>query len=199
LDGLVHSARMSKLIIGLVGQAGCGKGTMADLLQHEYGAGYFRFSAMIGSILDRLALEKTREKFTTMSEMLRKTFGEDVFSYAIAKDALSAPQDIVIIDGIRRMEDIVALEPLPLFKLVAIDADSKLRYERMKARGEKASEKNFTWEQFLAEEQLPTEVTIPFVMKRASKTIMNDGTRDDLETTVHELMSEFGYTRSKKS
>ena len=69
----------------------------------------------------------------------------------------------------------------------------------MKARGEKASEKNFTWEQFLAEEQLPTEVTIPFVMKRASKTIMNDGTRDDLETTVHELMSEFGYSRSKKS
>ncbi len=189
---------MSKLIIGLVGQAGCGKGTMADLLQQEYSAGYFRFSAMIGSILDRLALEKTREKFTSMSEMLRKTFGEDVFSYAIAKDALNAPQEVVIIDGIRRMEDIVALEPLPLFKLVAIDADPKLRYERMKARGEKASEKNFTWEQFLAEEQLPTEVTIPFVMKRASKTIMNDGTQTDLVKAVHDLMAELGYPPSEK-
>lgn len=188
---------MPKVIIGLVGQAGCGKGTMADLLQQTYGAGYFRFSAILSSILERLALEKTRERFTALSETLRKTFGEDVLSYAIANDALNAPQEIVVIDGIRRVEDIVGLEPLPLFKLVAIDADPKLRYERMKARGEKASEKNFTWEQFLAEEQLPTELTIPFVMKRASKTLLNNGTREELETTVHSFMQELGFQPKK--
>ena len=186
---------MSKLIIGLVGQAGCGKGTMAEMLQKEYGAGYFRFSAVLGTILDRLALEKSRENFTSLSETLRKTFGEDVLSYAIAKGALDAPEDIVMIDGIRRVEDIVGLEPLPFFKLVAIDADPKLRYERMKARGEKSSEKNFTWEQFLAEEQLPTEITVPFVMKRAAKTLMNNGTREELEETVHALLEELGYPR----
>lgn len=190
---------MSKLIIGLVGQAGCGKGTMADLLQTEYGAGYFRFSAILSGILDRLALEKTREHFTALSETLRKTFGEDVLSYAIANEALHAPQDVVILDGIRRVEDIVGLEPLPLFKLVAIDADPKLRYERMKNRGEKASEKNFTWEQFLAEEQLPTEVTIPFVMKRATKTLTNNGSREEFETTVHGFMSELGFHSAKKN
>lgn len=189
---------MSKLIIGLVGQAGCGKGTMADLLQAEYGAGYFRFSAILSGILDRLAVEKTREHFTALSETLRKTFGEDVLSYAIANEALNAPQDVVILDGIRRVEDIVGLEPLPLFKLVAIDADPKLRYARMKNRGEKASEKNFTWEQFLAEEQLPTEVTIPFVMKRAGKTLVNDGTREEFETHVHALMRELGFQPSSK-
>ena len=181
---------MSTLIIGLVGQAGCGKGTMADFLQAEYGAGYFRFSAMIGDILNRLAIEKTRENFTAMSNTLRQAFGEDVFSYAIERDALNAPQTITVIDGIRRVEDIVALEPLPLFKLVAIDADPKLRYERMKARGEKASERNFTWEQFLAEEQLATEITIPFVMKRAWKTLTNNGTREELEDKVRALMTE---------
>ena len=49
---------MSKIIIGLVGQAGCGKGTLADMLQKDYGASYFRFSAILSAILDRLALEK---------------------------------------------------------------------------------------------------------------------------------------------
>ena len=54
---------MANLIIGFVGQAGCGKGTAADLLREKYGAGYFRFSGILGDVLDRLFLEKTRDNF----------------------------------------------------------------------------------------------------------------------------------------
>ncbi len=184
---------MSRLIIGLVGQSGCGKGTVADLLQAEYGAGYFRFSALIGSLLEKLAIEKSRNNFTTLSNTLRTAFGEDVFSYAIEKQALEAPEEIVILDGIRRVEDIVALEPLPLFKLIAIDVDATKRFERMKQRGEKVGEQEMTWEQFIAQDNAATEVTIPFVMKRAWRTIPNNGTREELVDQIHALMSELGY------
>lgn len=184
---------MSRLIIGLVGQSGCGKGTVTDLLRAEYGAGYFRFSALLGDILDQLAIEKSRDRLIDLSNTLREKFGEDVLSYAIERDALNAPQKVVIIDGIRRVEDIVALEPLPLFKLIAIDVDPKLRFERMKKRGEKVGEENMTWETFIAQGNTPTEVTVPFVMKRAWRTLPNNGTREELITSVHDLMKDLGY------
>ncbi|MDP3793990.1 MAG: AAA family ATPase [Candidatus Uhrbacteria bacterium] len=184
---------MPKLIIGLVGQAGCGKGTVADILREQYGADYTRFSAILGDVLLRIHLEKTRENLIKLSEALRHTFGEDVLSYALEGDVVTSPKDIIVIDGIRRLEDIVALEPLPNFKLVAIDAPPKVRYERMKKRGEKVGEKNMTWEEFLKEEKASTEVTIPGVMARAWKTLSNANTREELETMVHQMMKELGF------
>jgi dephospho-CoA kinase len=179
---------MPSLIIGLVGQAGCGKGTAADFLQKEYGAGYVRFSAILGSILDALALEKSREEFIRISEVLRKEFGEDVLSHAIARQVLMSDKDIIVIDGIRRLEDIVAFEPLPQFALVAIDAPAELRFERMKKRGEKATESTMTWEQFQHEEDAPTERTIPEVMARATVTFDNSGTQEALIEKIKAFM-----------
>ncbi len=182
---------MPKLLFGLVGLQGCGKGTLADILTQQYGAGYFRFSAVIGDILNRLAIEKTRENFIKASVALRESFGEDVFSYAIETAALAAPQEIVVIDGIRRPEDVVALEPLPHFHLIAIEANAELRYERMKKRGEKATEANLTWEQFLNDEQAPTERGIPFVMNRAKYRLSNNGTREQFLQSAQALLESF--------
>ncbi len=187
---------MPKLLLGLVGLQGCGKGTLADILKEQYGAGYFRFSATIGTVLETLALEKSRENFTKASVCLRQTFGEDVLSYAIETAALKAPQDVAVLDGIRRPEDIVALEPLPQFHLISIEVDAPLRFERMKKRGEKATEANLTWEQFLADEQLPTEVTIPFVMERAKHRLTNNTTREAFEVSAHELFAQLGLVRT---
>lgn len=184
---------MPKLIIGLVGQAGCGKGTAADLLRGEYKAEYVRFSGILGEILEKLAIEKTRENFTNISEHLRQAFGEDILSYAVEKQALDSTSDIVVIDGIRRPEDIVALEPLPYFKLISISVPAELRYERMKKRGEKATESNMTWEEFQKEENYPTEVTIPLVMQRAWKTLDNSGSREEFEAKVRKMMNELGF------
>lgn len=185
---------MANLIIGFVGQAGCGKGTAADLLREKYGAGYFRFSAILGDILTRMHVDKTRDNFVKISEGLRHSFGEDILSYTIEQEALAAPEEIVVVDGIRRVEDIIALEPLPQFKLIAIAASPEKRYERMKGRGEKAGESSMTWEQFIAEGQASTEITIPAVMERARETISNEGTREEFEAHVHELMEGWGYT-----
>lgn len=181
---------MTKLIIGLTGLQGCGKGTIADILQREYQAGYFRFSSILGDILTRLAQEKTRDNFIKLSNLLRQGFGEDILSYAIERDALQSDKDLVVIDGIRRAEDIVALEPLPSFKLIAVEAPADLRFERLKMRHEKPGEQNLNWEQFLSVEQAPTEITIPFIMERASYRLNNAGTREELETHVRELMAE---------
>ncbi len=183
---------MSKLIIGLVGRQGSGKGTAAKYLQEHYGAELFRFSAILGDILKRLAIEKSRDHLITLSESLRNGFGEDVLAYAIENDALSATSDLVVIDGVRRIEDLTALEPLPQFKLIEIAAPAKVRYERLTGRGEKADEMQMTWGDFAALEEASTEVTIPAVAARAWKSVDNSGTTEDLITKLDTLMSELG-------
>ncbi len=185
---------MANLIVGFVGEAGCGKGTAADLLREKYGSGYFRFSAILGDVLSRLFIEKTRDNFIKVSQALRGEFGEDILSYTIEQETLASSEEIVVVDGIRRVEDIIALEPLPQFKLIAITASPEKRFERMKGRGEKAGESTMTWEQFIEEGKAPTEITIPTVMQRARETVSNEGTREEFETRIHELMNAWGYT-----
>ena len=184
---------MPNHIIGLVGQSGCGKGTVADVLTKQYGAAYSRFSAILGDILTRLHIEHSRDHFIALSNALRGNFGEDVLSYAIEKDAVLSENKIVVIDGIRRPEDIVALEPLPFFKLVSIEVPAEMRYERMKRRGEKSGEQNMTWQEFVAQDHAPTEVTIPLVMERAWKKLDNSQTAVELEIQVKAMMAELGY------
>ncbi|MBP9869558.1 AAA family ATPase [Patescibacteria group bacterium] len=183
---------MSRHIIGLVGRQGSGKGTAAKILAEKYGAQLFRFSAILGDVLDRVAVERTRDNMIKISEALRATFGEDVLAYAIEKDAINSTSDIVVIDGIRRIEDIAALEPLPQFKLVEISAPAKVRYDRMTHRGEKSGENEMTWDEFAEQEQAPTELSIPSVAARAWKAIDNDGSAEELTVKIDAMMQELG-------
>jgi dephospho-CoA kinase len=183
---------MPKLIIGLVGRQGSGKGTAARFLHETYQAELFRFSAVLNTILERLAIEKTRDNLIKLSGSLRETFGEDVLAYALGRDVINSSSDIVIVDGIRRIEDIAALDPLPQFKLIEITAPAKTRYERMTQRGEKAGEGGMTYDEFAAQEQAPTEITIPSVAARAWKAIDNGKDKQHLEQQLKDLMQELG-------
>jgi dephospho-CoA kinase len=183
---------MPSLIIGLVGRQGSGKGTVAKVLKERYHADLFRFSSILYDVLKRLTIEATRDNLIKLSGILRENFGEDVLAYAIENDALNATSDIVVVDGIRRIEDIAALEPLSQFKLIEISAPAKVRFDRMKGRGEKSGESQMSWDDFAAQEQAPTEITIPAVAARAWKAIDNGGTEEELLEKIDELMKELG-------
>lgn len=183
---------MPRLIIGLVGRQGSGKGTAASILKNTYGAELFRFSAILNDVLNRLAIPSSRDNLIKLSNMLRQGFGEDALAYAIQRDILHSTSDIVVVDGIRRIEDIAGLEPLPQFKLVEISAPAKIRYERMRGRGEKSGESDMTYEAFAEQEQAPTEITIPAVAAHAWRAVDNGTDQDHLEKQIAGLMAELG-------
>lgn len=183
------------LILGLTGQAGCGKGTVGTLLCERYGAELFTFSAYLRKTLDDLALEPSRDHLIKLSEALRGAFGETALSHAVARDALASTAPVVVVDGIRREADFIpALQSLPDFHLIAVEAEPRVRYERILQRGEKAGETSMTWEAFLADEQRSTEQTIPAVMAQASIHLRNDGTLDALNTQLDQIMRDLGAT-----
>jgi len=177
------------LIIGLTGQAGSGKGTVGAYLRDQYGASFLTFSSSLRKTLETLALEPSRDNMIKLSEALRTAFGEDVLSRAIARDALASAAPVVVVDGIRRVDDIITtLQSLPNFHLVAVEADPRVRYERLTQRGEKSDETTMTWEDFLANEQRSTEQTIPAVMAQASIHLRNDGTLEEIQQQTDKMM-----------
>lgn len=184
------------LILGLVGTPGSGKSAVAEYIIANYGGEQFRFSDYLSHVLKKMNLEKSRENMIKLSVILRKEFGEDLFSHAVASDAVRSDSGLVLVDGIRRPEDLAAFRPLPNFQLIAVNADAKLRYERMKNRGEKTGETNMTWEEFETTEKAPTEITIPETMTFANHVVMNDGSVEELHAKIDDIMKVIGLKKS---
>lgn len=178
-----------RLVIGLVGRKGSGKGKCAGILKTTYGASVYRFSDVLRDILDRLFVEKNRENLIKLSEVLRQGFGEEILRHALLKQAEQDPAPLVVLDGIRRVEELRALQEIPGFHLVNISAPLETRYARIKQRGENAGETTRTLESFRELEQASTEVTISDVEVLAERTVDNSGDADQLAAQIDELMT----------
>lgn len=165
---------MEKKIIGITGLMACGKGAAANYLKEKYQAETFRFSTMLRDVLDRLYMEHSREHMSGISTVLREFFGQDLMAKVMAKDVANSKAKLVVVEGIRRMEDIKYLREFPEFKLISIEADMKTRYQRLLERGENSDDQTKTWEQFQEDHQLETEVTILDTMKAADSVVDNN-------------------------
>lgn len=182
------------LIIGLVGRQGAGKGTAAKIISERYGAVIIRYSDILRMILNILAIDATRENLVKLSETLRAAFGEDVFAFAVDMQVRKSGAPLVVVDGIRRIEDVAALESLPHFRLVGVTASARQRFDRMKQRGEKMRERDMTWDEFVMDEIAPTENSISAISERAWKSIDNSGSPEDLTRQVDAMMAELGVS-----
>lgn len=177
-----------KIILGLVGPIASGKDTVKKYLEKKYGATGCRFSSILRDILGRIDLPNSRENMQGLSTILRQKFGEDILAKAIAIDAIKLKSNIVVVDGVRRLADIKFLQRAAGFILVAIDADSKIRYERLVKRGENAGDAKKTYTQFLKDHQYETELDVPMMMKKAKYKLDNNGSQVDLYKQIEELI-----------
>ncbi|HBI34376.1 MAG TPA: hypothetical protein DEA43_01500 [Candidatus Moranbacteria bacterium] len=181
---------MSKLILGIVGEMGSGKGSVAKHIEQNYNAGTHKFSQILRDILDRIYIEQSRESITTLSLILRKNFGEDVLAKSMYHDVFNDTHDIVAIDGVRRLEDIVYLRDLPNFKLIYIDADMETCYERLIKRGENAGDSAKTFEEFKRDHLADADARIVDMKNYAQYVIENNGTYQELYAQVDEIIKQ---------
>lgn len=181
---------MTRLVIGLVGRKGSGKGTVAKILKETYGASVYRFSDTLRDILDILFLEQSREHLVHLSEVLRNGFGQGVLKQAIIKRVEHDAADLVVLDGVRRIDDLEELDVLGDLKLISVEAPLEMRFERLRARGENVGEATRTLESFKELEHASTEVTIVDVEARANVHIDNSSDREHLEKQIEILMAK---------
>lgn len=180
-----------KIILGFSGLIASGKGTAAKYIAEKYRASTYRFSTILRDLLNRIYLEQSRDNMIKMSETIRATFGEDTLAKAIAGDAAKDQNKIIVVEGIRRPADIEYLAKLPNFVLVEIFAEPKLRHSRLVKRHENSDDATKTYEQFLADHQRSTELSVLEVLKQATEKIDNNDNLEDLHKQLDVLVKKY--------
>jgi len=186
-----YTLYMNKLIIGIVGEMAAGKSTVTDYIIKKHDAVSFRFSDMLRDILSRLHLDLVRPNMQQLSTLLRQNFSEDIMAQVLTKDVEAANHPLIVTEGIRRPADIVYLSKLPGFVLLSIEADERLRYERLSARRENMDDSTMTWEQFQEAGTQESEQKIKKVAKSAQHRIDNNGSENDLLSQVDHILSQY--------
>jgi dephospho-CoA kinase len=180
---------MSKIIIGFVGQIASGKEVSKKYLEERYGASSHRFSTMLRDILTRLYLPITRENLQNLSLDLRTRFGGDTLERVIFEDVNQDQRAIVIVDGIRRTDDIAKFKALPNFYLISLETSTANRYARAVKRNENSGDDTKTLTQFITEDAREAEAEIPAVMASAHYKLNNDGTLADLYQQIDQIVT----------
>ena len=177
-----------KIIIGLAGEICAGKGAIVKYLENKYGAASYRFSSMLRDLLNRLYLPVSRKNMQNISTAIRQYMGEDILAKVIAEDVQKDKNNIVVVDGIRRVPDIKYLHEVPGFKLVRVMAEPETRFKRLILRKENAGDENKSYEQFLQDHKKEADAQVPTVMAEADLEIDNNVSLADLYKQVDQIV-----------
>ncbi|MDO8669411.1 MAG: hypothetical protein Q7K65_03910 [Candidatus Buchananbacteria bacterium] len=177
-----------KIVLGLVGEIASGKSAVAEFLEKEFNSETASFSQPLRDILDILNLPQSRENMVWLGVDLRERFGQDILAKAVLNMVKKSQAAMICLPNIRLEGDINLLGTLPYFYLIKIKADAQIRYQRLRKRGENTDDATKTWEEFLNDANLPTEVTIREVGKQAQFTVKNDTSEDDLIKQIKEVI-----------
>ncbi|MFA6973922.1 MAG: AAA family ATPase [Parcubacteria group bacterium] len=177
-----------KIIIGLVGETGSGKDTVANYLAEKYGARLLRFADPIKEVLRIFFEQSSKQDQQWLYLQLRERFGSDVLGKALRRKVENA-DGIIVVNGLRMPDDYVFIKSFENSYIIYTTADQKLRWERVHSRGEKSDDK-VSFEKFQEIERAETEVHIPEIGAKADFVIRNEKDLEFLLKSTDEVMAK---------
>ena len=181
------------IIIGITGTLGAGKGTIVDYLVNRKKMIHLSVRAFLIREIEKLGLPNNRDSMTFLANKLRAENSPSFIIDELFKEALSQGKD-AIIESIRTPGEIVSLREKGSFYLFAVDAQSKIRYERIVQRASETDKISF--DTFLANEARemtsddPNKQNLKKCISMADFTFDNNGDISKLHQQVEEVLSK---------
>ncbi len=178
------------ILIGITGTDGSGKGTVVDYLVGHKGFVHYSARQIWIDILTERGEEIHRPNMRLIANEMRATHGDDfLITYYLKKIAADSTEN-AIIESIRALKEAETLKANGGI-LIAVDADQKIRYERVQAR--RSESDKVTFEQFVAHEAMELNDPDPHGMQKqrviemADYVILNNNSVDDFYTAIEEV------------
>jgi len=179
------------IIIGITGTLGAGKGTIVEYLENEKGFTHYSVRGFLIEEIKRRKLEINRDSMTNVANELRAANSssyviDQLYNQAVEKG------DHCIIESIRTEGEIKSLRQKKNFYLLAIDAKSKIRFDRIKLR--KSETDHISYETFLQNEERefesddPNKQNLKRCIELADFILTNNGDITQLYEQVDQIM-----------
>jgi len=183
-----------KIIIGLLGETGSGKDTVAKYLKEKYDAKLMRFADPIKDTLSIYFDKLSKEDQAWLYLVFKNRFGEDILSKAMAKRVDDEKNQLIVINGVRMPSDYEFVKKYPDSQVLYITASENTRWQRVASRGEK-SDDNIAIGKFRELDREETEIHVPEIGSRADKTIHNEKDLEYLLNEVDAYMADLGVKK----
>lgn len=185
------------IIVGITGTLGAGKGTVVNYLVKEKGFKHFSVRAYLTREIEKRGMPVNRDTMVAMANGLRAKHSPSYIIEELFGEAAELNQNCII-ESIRTPGEIQALRSKAGFFLLAVDADPRIRFNRIRKRNSETD--NVSFNTFVNNEHRemyssdPNKQNLAECIKQADFVIKNDGSIDQLHERT-EAFLEFIKTR----
>ncbi|MFH1306136.1 MAG: deaminase [Candidatus Micrarchaeota archaeon] len=181
------------MIIGITGKNCAGKDSIAQYLQEKKGFHVLSLSDVIRDELADKGMLITRENLIEKANQMRKMLGAGILAKKVVEKIERGLNYVIV--SIRNPKEVAELRKLDEFNLLHVDADARIRFERMKKRQREGDPQTF--EAFLYLETAeaknidPSKQQLDEVINMADGKIENNTSLQRLYESVDVVLGQF--------
>jgi dephospho-CoA kinase len=181
------------IIIGITGTLGAGKGTIVEYLVNNRGFKHYSVRQFLIEEIEKKGLPVNRDTMTEVANNLRANHTSSYIIEQLYKKAVNSGGN-AIIESIRTPGEVDYLKKQGEFYLIAVDADPKVRYQRITLRASETDKISF--DTFIANEKRefttsdPNKQNLSRCIELADIVLMNNASIGELQQQLEDKLVE---------
>jgi len=182
------------IIVWITWTLGAGKGTIVDYLVQKKWFQHFSVRAYLIQEIEKRGMPVNRDSMVIVGNDLRAKYGSSYIAEQLYEQAKLSGKN-AIIESLRAVGEVEALKGKANFYFFAIDADPKIRYERVVLRNNESD--HVSYEKFISDEQRemenedPTKQNVAKCIQMADHIFINNGTFEELNAQIEKVIASF--------